>query len=195
MIRLSRRPAIAAALFLLGGCASLAPAAVGKLATFDPLSAEPGSVAVAVKTDERLVLRTGDVVMRITLKPRGAEPGFDEAFDLEVLAAAEAPAIQTGPHEHVLVARVAPVDHARLASTQQRARAARGQGRGAFSVAIRGACRSGDVDPADLVVSTYLRTTPGEPYFPLTREIRLARAIGADAVAAIPPCDRAATAR
>jgi hypothetical protein len=189
MNRHSALAATAAAVLILSGCASLAPSAVGKLAGFDPLSADPASVAVAVRTDRRLWLRTGDVVLRIALEAEDGGTGFDESFELMVSPdGGDAVAgLAADDDEHVLVARVAPADRARLAETQAKARAARGKGRGTFEVAVKGGCRTGAIDPG-VAASTYLRTGADETFFALTRNVRLARAIGADAVAAIPDC-------
>jgi hypothetical protein len=186
---------MAAMMFTLGGCASLAPSAVARLASFDPLSADPSAIAIAVRTSDRLRLRTGDVKLRVALQSDDAALAFDERFDLEVMGGdvGSLPGGTLISDEHVLLARVAADDRARLAETQARARATKGKGKGSIEVSVSGGCRTGDIEPAKLRFSAYMRTEDSGAFFPLTRDVSLARMVGADAVAALPPCDGAAT--
>ena len=50
---------------LLSGCISASPRAMYELSKFDPFTADPRGIAVAVQTDRNLRLRTGDVILQV----------------------------------------------------------------------------------------------------------------------------------
>ena len=184
-------PALAAFfLFAPSSCASLTPAAALRLAGFDPLEADPAAIAVAVRTSDRLRLRNGDVTMRVGFESKDKSLEFDEHFELQIVGGdvGTPPGGALSSGEHVQIAQVAVADRARLAATQAKARAARGKGNGSLEVAVNGGCRTGEIDPASLSFSTYMRTAVEGEFFQLTRDMSLARAFGADAIAGIPPC-------
>ncbi len=189
---------LAAAIGLsLGGCASLAPSAVANLSSFDPLSADPSSIAVAVRTTDRLQLRTGDVGLRLAFDSTDTTLAFDEKFELEIVAGDtnSLPGRTLSEGEHVQLAMVAADDRSRLAETQAKACAARGKGNGSLELAVSGGCRTGVIEPAKLTFQAYMRTENGGDFFPLTRDTSLAGVLGLEAVAALPLCDSAARKR
>ncbi|EKF19136.1 hypothetical protein [Nitratireductor pacificus] len=175
----------------LSGCMATSPRALYALSTFDPLTADPRDVAVAVRTDRNLLLRHGDVELRMAL---AADDTFDETFVLAVSGVGANQRFEqpVAPGNHVLMAAIAPEDRARFERIQRRAREARAagttKGRGTLSVAIRGGCRNGPLDAGSVSARSYMRTAAGGSFFPLTGEIGLREMLGAEAVAAIPSC-------
>ena len=84
------RPRVLAALLfssLLSGCASMNPMAMARLAAFDPLSADASQIAVAVSLPQSLMLRNGDLVMRIKVRSQDSATSFDQSFLLDIVDA------------------------------------------------------------------------------------------------------------
>ena len=68
----------------LVGCMAANPRTLYELSRFDPLNADPADIAVAVKTDRKLHLRQGDVVLRMALDSDDKSRAFDERFVLAI---------------------------------------------------------------------------------------------------------------
>lgn len=196
MKHLSPVPLLAASALTawLAACASLSPGAVASLAGFDPFSADPAALAVAVRTTQALRLRTGDVSLRIALATDDPAEAFDETLRLSIVDDPDASGItvEPGRRETVHVATVAPEDRPRLAAIQARARAyeaaGKPKGRGTVAISVSGGCRTGEIDAGEARLSTYLRTAAGQPFFALTREQPLASALAGVPLERLPPC-------
>ncbi len=178
----------------LSGCASLSPGAVAGLAGFDPFSADPAALAVAVRTTQALRLRTGDVSLRVALAAADPAEAFDETLRLAVVDDPQGTgiALEPGRPERVHVATVAPEDRARFAAIQARVKAykaaGRPQGRGTLAISVSGGCREGDIDAGKARLSTYMRTSADRPFFALTRDQPLDRALAGVPFERLPSC-------
>lgn len=183
----------------LSACVSGNPRTLYELSQFDPLSADPAGIAVAVKTDRKLYLRQGDVMLRMALASEDSDRAFDERFVLTVIEDREPSGFSQTlkADEHVLSAAIAAEDRKRFRATQARARAARAdnatEGKGSISVSINGGCTSGPLDLKETTVRSYMRTQAGGRFFPLTGEMKLAEVFrqAKAPVAGIPSCDGA----
>lgn len=178
----------------LAGCTSLSPGAAVNLAGFDPFSADPAALAIAVRSTKALRLRTGDVSLRIALAADDPAEAFDETLRLAIVDGAGVAGIPVEPErrERVHVASVAQEDRARLAATQARVRAykarAKPMGRGTLTISVSGGCRDGEFDAENARLATFMRTAEGRPFFPLTREQPLAKALAGVPLERLPPC-------
>lgn len=195
MLRTPARSFIGAALaaaFGLAGCASLAPGAAGKLAGLDPLSADPAALSLAAVMPVPTRLRSGDVVMTITLSAPAPHGPIDEAFALDVAAGAEAQGVTVNAEtERLQVLKIAPADVERLRAAQARARAAKAAGvgaKGSLTVGIRGGCLDGPLGQGPLIAAVFMRAAPGEDYFAMLKPVDLRRLAGEEAIAKLPAC-------
>lgn len=181
----------------LSACVSGNPRTLYELSKFDPLSADPAGIAVAVKTDRKLHLRQGDVMLRMALASEDKNRAFDESFVLTVIGDKEPAGFGQAlkPNEHVLSAAIAAEDRQRFRAAQARARAARAEdateGKGSISVSINGGCTSGPLDLKDTTVRSYMRTQAGGRFFPLTGEMKITEVLGNKKSSAIriPSCE------
>jgi len=177
----------------VSGCASVTPSALLKLAAMDPLSADPKVLAIAAVMPAALKLRTGDVVLDISLQAPAPFGPVHETVLLEIVDGDKAPGVAASPSfEHIQQARVAGKDVERLAAGLAKARAYRetGQrgGKGSISVTIKGGCRAGAVHDGPLTAAIYMRLKPGERFFPVTTAIDLRALFGKDGIARFPVC-------
>lgn len=196
MMRLVPLPplALGAMAAWLAGCASLSPGAAVNLAGFDPFSADPAALAIAVRSTEALRLRTGDVSLRIAMAPDDPDAAFEETLRLAIVNDATVSGIDVEPErrETVHVALVAPDDRARFAAIQARVRAYREagkpNGRGTLSIRVSGGCRDGEIEAESARIATFMRTVEGRPFFPLTRDQPLATMLAGVPLERLPPC-------
>ena len=198
-VMVGRLPGLRKALILLlalpslvAGCATAGGPPPSGLAMFDPFAADPQTVAIAVKTDRHLVLRTGDLVMRVVAETAAASLG-DERFVLAVAEDTGDPGLPTdvGPEEHLVVARLAAAHLDRFRSLQHRVSAARTSkqagGRVSLSIRVKSGCRSGKIAETPTVRS-YLRAGVEGSFVPLTEDTPLEGMLGRSLLAAFPPC-------
>lgn len=175
-------------------CASVNPAALAKLASLDPLTADPSQIAVAARLPEALKLRTGDLMM--VVKTNGADgPGkIDETFYLEVseAEAGDAGVIVPDDGERLQTARVAPQDIERLRATQAKASAMKAaggaKGKGSLTVSAKGGCRVAELPDGPLMLNIYMQTENNGDWFPVVNRLDVKRALGEEMLAKIPPC-------
>lgn len=179
---------------LLSGCISASPRAMYELSKFDPFTADPRGIAVAVQTDRNLRLRTGDVILQVALDSPDKAYTFDETFLLALTEGATDPRFtaKVERNDHIIVAAFAEADIARYEWAQSRARAAKAAGKsaskGSLTVGVRGGCRAdGPLDDGTRI-RTYMRTGSESGYFPLTGDMALKAMLGAGTLAGIPPC-------
>lgn len=178
----------------LSACMSLGPRAIYELSRFDPFTADPAGIAVAVRTDKALHLKDGDVVMRVARPDADPAKAFDETFRLAIWQTAADPKLGAAmpPSDHIIAARFADADLARYREVQAKARAARaqpgGKGRGTLSVTVTGGCRSGPLEGRRITVATFMRTQAAGGFFPLTGAMDLADMLGGKPVGGIPSC-------
>lgn len=177
----------------VAGCASVTPSALLKLAAMDPLSADPKELGVAAVMPAALSLRTGDVVLELSLNAPAPYGPVHEVVPLEIVDASKAPGVAASPSfEHIQQAKVMAGDVERLSAGLAKARAYRatGQrgGKGSISVRIKGGCRAGAIHDGSLTAAIYMRIKPGEKFFPLTTAIDLRALLGNDVLAKLPAC-------
>ncbi len=187
---------LVAALFAtsLSACASVSPAALARLASLDPLSADPAQISVAARLPQSLKLRTGDLVMLVKTDATEGPDKIDETFYLEVKDAApgDAGVINPETNERLQTAQVAPQDIERLRATQAKARALKaagdGKGKGSLTVSATGGCRTAELKDQALVMNLFMQTETNGEWFPVVNSLNLWRALGEDVLAKIPPC-------
>ncbi len=184
-------PLALAAVFGLSGCASLAPGAAGKLAGFDPLSADPAALSLAAVMPVPTRLRNGDVRLKMSLRAAAPYGPIDEEFALEVVGDEVAPGVVVNPDsERLQILKIASADMARLSAAQTRARAYKASGaRGNLTVGIQGGCLDGPLGEGPLIVAVFVRTSPGGEYFAMLKPVDLRQLAGEEAIAKLPACE------
>ena len=154
---------------LLIGCSSLDPAGLVALSRFDPMTAPPADMTVAVGVPDALDLRDGDAVFTVAYQPADpATPPVNSAYPLVIAPGKDGPrAPRDG--ETIYLARFAPDSAEDLAALQAEIGQARNSGEdgsGSISVAVEGGCLS-DPGIEALPVYLWLRTEPEGAFAPL----------------------------
>jgi hypothetical protein len=184
---------VSAVILALSGCATLPPATLGHLATFDPLTADASQLSVAILLPDTFLLRDGDIVMNLKMVAQAQAMQVDQSFplqiDTEAAAASTLPVPQAG--QRLEVARVTPSDLGRLAKLQQLALSTKlnqdKKGSGAISVGLQGGCRTQDLGSEPLIAAIYLKTDDSG-YYPLVRKLDMRQSFGNAVLAKIAPC-------
>lgn len=160
------------ALTLAASCSAVSRPDPSFAAPFDPLTAEPENIAVAIGVPESFQLRSGDARLSLSFAGGGAAnvTRLEETVALDIL-----PGVRGGPKgdkgEQVYVLQIAAGDLGRLERAQAeilKLKAGGGDGLGSISVEVSGGCFTGPV-PATLPVSSWLRTDPLQGFVRLSR--------------------------
>ena len=197
MIVLSRLPFILIAALFLAACLTTPPSTVAKLARLSPLEADPSAIRLAVRLPGSLVVRDGDVRLRVSFDGGSEATRLVEEYAAVIADGAEdltGIATKPGDGSRVFVAALTEDDAASLADTQRRIRAWRAagiEGKGQLAV-MATACANGPFPDGPIPLTTWMRTSPDEPFFVLARTVDLRRQFDSanlpyDAIERCPP--------
>lgn len=159
---------------LLSGCGSLVPGTVARLATYDPLSADPAGFTVVMDLPEGLGLTDNNW---LSLTAKRGEEAVSDTFQI----------VQDGAAWRIDPARVDT-----LRSLQSTIRSWEAEDpdatSGSLSISVEG-CRIGAGPADDATLTIYLRTEPGAPLRPLLRNASIDDILKSTGLNALPPCD------
>lgn len=161
----------------VAGCASLNPVTMVRLATMNPMVADPGVIAVQMVLPDGVGVAEGTAAMTISARFAETEEGLGQRFELE----------NTGD-----VWRIARADQDALRTLQSRVIVAEAADpdatSGSFSVGFE-PCAIGD-GPADYArVSIAIQLDAGGGFLPLINRARVSEMYDAADVDALGPCD------
>ncbi|MEL6922097.1 MAG: hypothetical protein AAFO77_13990, partial [Pseudomonadota bacterium] len=188
--------AVTSPLFL-AACLSTPPSSLMKLSRLSPLEANPANIRLAVETPSALLVRDGDVRLRITYEASDARRSFVEEY-AAMIAAVDRPARgirpSAGGETRTFIAALTPEDARSMAAAQARVRALRANGdtgKGSITVNALG-CALQPFAAGPVRVSTWMQTAPDDDFFVVSRNVDLrkaARQAGRDADL-FAPCNR-----
>lgn len=161
----------------LAGCVSLNPVTLVRLATVNPIEADPGAIAVQLVLPEGIGVAEGTAAMTISARFAETEEGLDERFELE----------NTGD-----VWRVARADQDALRALQRRVtleeEADPDNASGSFAVGFE-PCIWGNGPSADARFSIAIQLDEGGGFLPLINNARIADLYDDDDIAAVGSCE------
>ncbi|MEM9343046.1 MAG: hypothetical protein AAGA87_08380 [Pseudomonadota bacterium] len=159
---------------LLSGCSSIVPGTVARLATYDPLTADPAGFAVVVDLPEGLGLTTENW---LSLTAARGDETVGDRFRL----------VRDGE-----VWRIDPARLDALRALQAQAREWESEDpdgtSGSLGVSVEG-CRVGDGPAEDATLTVHLRTEANAPLRPLLRNASVEDILAAAGVDILPPCN------
>lgn len=161
----------------VAGCVSLNPVTMVRLATMNPMEADPGVIAVQMALPEGVGVAEGTAAVTISARFAETEEGLDQRFELE----------NTGD-----VWRIASADQDALRALQNRVIVAEAadpdSASGSFSVGFK-PCAIGDGPTDDARVSIAIQLDAGGGFLPLINGARVSEMYDATDVDALGPCD------
>ena len=182
------RPLAFAVSLALAACSAIVPSTAARLASFDPLTADPAAIELVVVLPPGLAVSPGSARLELSAD-RGSEhrSGSFQLADRAVAPGIEAPAGAT-----MRGFAIAEADIARMRALQAEIAGwkATGAAKGALGLGI-GGCAIGDGPAPDTVGSVLIRVRKDGPYLPLIESGKLADLLGAKVLAAIQPCQAA----
>ena len=185
-------------LVLLSACSHVPLMSMAKLSRFDPMTADPAHLRVAVKSPAWLRVPKGGAVMKIGAKvPAHPEETIDETFELIEHPQHDLPAKladEVAGAEHVAVYRLNPDDLPRLYAAKNEIRHLQqthaGKVKGHLTVDATGClaktAASGQMHEARVTI--YFKTSPTEAFFPLIRNYDLMQDISSE-IGQLPACN------
>ena len=173
----------------VAACGHVPVTSLPKLNRLDIMTLDLEQLRVAVVMPERLHVRDGGTVIVLGVKESVAGPALEERVVLANSMAAES---GSGLPEGVQIFRIPPHDIARFdalrETIRQRKQAYPDDTKG-FLAVTSNACRTAQLPDGPLPVDTWLRTSPGAPYFILTRRVDMRSLIPeTDLNRTLPPC-------
>jgi hypothetical protein len=180
------KPALA--FLLLAACGSVVPSTAARLATLDPLAADPSEIAVAVILPPGLAVSPGSA--RLELGARLGAEQLVESFVLKDSPAETGPEAPEGASSRIFT--VSDIDAKRLRKVQEGIAALKrkGDASGHLSIGLAG-CAVGSGPSVDATGSVLIRLRDDGPFLPLIRDGSLADLLGAEVLRSIQPCHRA----
>lgn len=161
----------------VAGCVSLNPVTMMRLATMNPIEADPAVIAVQLTLPEGVGVAEGTAAMTISANFAGTEEELEQRFELEI----------TGD-----VWRIAQADQDALRALQRRvivAEEADPDGTtGSFSVGFE-PCAIGEGPTDDARISMAVQLDAGGGFLPLVNRARVADMYDAADIDALEPCE------
>lgn len=176
---------------LLGACSHVPLGSLPKLAQIDLGATDVRVLRAAVRVPS--TLRITGARMRVVMVV-GESYRVEQTYSLSETSEPDGRASlpSDGPSSRVQVFGLSPADAARLQALREEGfrLGARTKQRGSLRIDLQpSVCRTGELGPEKLLVSTYLRSAETGPAFvPLTRDVDLRSLRREDDVGSIPPC-------
>ena len=172
------------AILALAGCTSLVPSTAARLATMDPLTADPAALELVVVLPPGLAVTPGSAKLELSAD-RGAEHKSG-SFRLAERPAAGV-AISEGSSARGFA--IAEADVPKMRALQAEIAAWKREGDAKVSLGMGlGGCAVDGGPAADARGSVLIRVQEGGPFLPLIADGKLSDLLGAQMLAAIKPC-------
>lgn len=172
----------------LAACSSIVPSTAARLASLDPLTADPAALELVVILPKGLAVSPGSAKLELSAD-RGAEhkSGSFQLVDRPVPAKLELP---EGATARGFAIATPDVDRMRALQAEIAAWKREGAAGGSLGLGL-GGCAVGEGPASDATGSVLIRVREGGPLMPLVAKGKLADLLGPDVLAAIKPCQTA----
>ena len=176
------------AAFTLSACSALVPSTAARLATLDPLTADPGALELVVVLPPGLAVSPGSAKLDLSAD-RGAEHKGG-SFQLADRPAPAGLALPEGATARGFAIADKDVDRMRALQAEIAGWKREGAAKGSFGLGI-GGCAVGTGPAPDATGSVLIKVREDGPFLPLIADGRLSDLLGAEVLAAIKPCQAA----
>ncbi|MCC2617558.1 hypothetical protein LJ739_14995 [Aestuariibacter halophilus] len=173
---------IAALLLSMLGCASVPLRTMYHLSQFDPMQADPGQIAVAIRTTDAIAMQKGDVTIDLAFAADDNSVVIDNHYLVEVAELQRWPAslqdgLQAG--EGLTVLHLSEQDAQSMREVQKmvlerREQLGSAKGKGSFSVSVKGTCLRKALPQGDVYVDLLLQVDTEQGFLTLAEDATLA---------------------
>ena len=180
-----------ASVLALSACIGVTPQGAAGLAGFDPLSADPAGMRIAIDAPAAIRIRPGDITVTIAHKGGNGRAPFSTTFHPDIVDARPEDLPAPAEGRQVTVAAFSPTDQALLRAEQAKARTykAATPGGGTLAVGATG-CLQGQPPAKPARVTIYMQTEAGGDFIPVTKIADLDAVLRANGgIAAMPQCN------
>jgi hypothetical protein len=175
----------AALAMVLSACASVVPGTAARLATMDPLTADPAVIELVTILPKGLAVIPGSA--RLEFGAARGDETLGGSFVLEDRPVTATVIVPDGATARGFGLTADDADRMRALQAEISAWKREGAAKGRLGIGL-GGCGLGDGPAADAVGSVLIRTVEGGPFLPLIRDGKLADLLGTGVLAAIKPC-------
>jgi hypothetical protein len=173
---------------MLSACSAVVPSTAARLATLDPLTADPAGIELLVILPPGLVVKPGTAKLEFGAT-RGAETR-KSSFTLADRPVAEGFDVPGGASARRYSLTAEDAQKMRALQSDIAGWKRDGTAKGTLGLAV-GGCAVDDGPAQDATGSVLIRLQTGAPFLPLIADGKLADLLGREALAAIQPCNRA----
>jgi hypothetical protein len=185
---LSFLPHVLAASLALSACSALVPSTAARLASLDPLTADPAGIGLIVILPPGLAVIPGSA--KLELQAARGDETRKGTFRLADRALPAAEGLAPGATARGFTIAEADIPRMRALQAEIAEWKREGAAKGSLGLGI-GGCAVGGGPAPDAVGSVLIRLTDKDPYLPLITEGSLADLLGPKTLAAIKPCQGA----
>lgn len=185
---MSFRPLVIAAGLALSACSALVPSTAARLATLDPLTADPAGIGLVVVLPPGLAVTPGSATLELqAVRGNEARKG---TFRLTDRALPGMEGLPKGDTARGFAIAEADIPRMRALQAEIAEWKREGAAKGSLGLGI-GGCAVGSGPAPDAVGSVLIRLSADDPYLPLIKDGGLADLLGPKVLAAIKPCQGA----
>lgn len=185
---MSLLPHVLAASIALSACSALVPSTAARLASLDPLTADPAGIGLVVVLPPGLAVTPGSATLELQAV-RGAE-ARKGTFRLADRALPSAEGLPEGSMARGFAIAEADIPRMRALQAEIAEWKLEGAAKGSLGLGIGGCAVDGGPAPG-AVGSVMIRLSADDPYLPLIQDGSLADLLGSKVLAAIKPCQGA----
>ena len=180
-------PALLASL-ALAACSAIVPSTAARLATLDPLTADPAAIELVVILPPGLAISPGTAELKLGAS-RGTEQ-MGESFHLKDRPVASGIDLPKGATARHFALGGSDIARMRAMQAEIAAWKQEGNAKGSLGLGI-GGCAIGAGPAPDARGSVLIRMAKDAPFLPLIADGRLSDLLGAETLATIKPCQGA----
>jgi hypothetical protein len=173
---------------MLGGCSALVPSTAARLASLDPLTADPAAIEVVAVLPPGFAVTPGSARLEL-MAERGAER-LAGSFRLDDRPAGTGLDLSPGATAQRFAIAAGDIDRMRRLQADIAGWKREGEARGSLGIGL-GGCAVGDGPQSDARGSVLIRVSADGPFLPLIDDGKLSDLLGPDMLAAIKACQGA----
>ena len=168
------------AFFTLSACTSMSFTGMYRLSQLSPLTVAPDQIKVAIKANENINIRTGDVNLKLGYWADDKSLNIDEEFLVEVIQNTSISANlfdDKEADENITILQLSTADTSRFKEVQSLVSAYKekdGQGKGMFSFGINNFCLKRDIPTNKLEIDMKIQTSEEDGFFSFLSDFNLA---------------------
>jgi hypothetical protein len=163
----------------LPACAGVPLSTMFKLKGMDPIEADPAQIKIAIRADERLVIREGGVSINLKFDADDGSLNIDDTYLIDII---RNPVLSyelmkdNEAGEVVTLFQLSDSDARKMQYVQSQLRPFKGEGRGgalSFGVDLKDVCADSPMPDGEVLVDIFIQTATKSGFIPLNKNLNV----------------------